>query len=388
MKEKRGLAKLAVRNTLRRGRKSWVTVIGVFIGIAAVVSLVSIGQGLEFAIVEEFEALGADNIFVTGELDDRDVDIIRGVRGVEDAAAIYEETSDVEFQGEEASTNVRGVDLNRLELIFDGQGWSIEEGRELRSTDRTSTLTGPAFPDNYERAPSTGSQISVEGQSFRIAGQISAGDPQAQNSIVIGLDRAREIFDKDDEVSQIIVRTSPGFTQAKTQENIEETLRRDRGLEEDEEDFSTQTPQDIQDALTNILGVVQAIVVGLASIALLVGGIGIMNTMYMAINERTQEIGVMKAIGASRSDIRTLFLMESGLIGLLGGIIGVMVGIGISEATVYLVGQFSDVAITRGYTAPLIIGALTFSTLLGVISGYLPSRKASKLDPADALRYE
>ncbi len=137
-----------------------------------------------------------------------------------------------------------------------------------------------------------------------------------------------------------------------------------------------------------MLGVVQGIVVGLASIALFVGGAGIMNTMYMAINERTQEIGVLKAIGASNKDIRLLFLMEAGLIGFTGGLLGILMGIGISEAAFCLASNFSNVAITRGYTLTLLIGALTFSTLLGLISGYLPSRRASKLDPADALRYE
>jgi len=217
---------------------------------------------------------------------------------------------------------------------------------------------------------------------------MSAGDPQAQNSMIIGLDRMREIYNLDDELSQINVVIQPGFTQEEVQENIENDLRRDRGLQEGDEDFSTNTPQDILDTLTNILGVVQGIVVGLASIALLVGGIGIMNTMYMAINERTQEIGVLKAIGASKKQIRTLFLLESGLIGLIGGIIGVMIGIGISEIAVYTATEFSTVTITRGYTPSLIFGALTFSTLLGLLSGYLPSRKASNLDPADALRYE
>jgi len=140
--------------------------------------------------------------------------------------------------------------------------------------------------------------------------------------------------------------------------------------------------------LTSVLGIVQGIVVGLASIALFVGGVGIMNTMYMAINERTQEIGVLKAVGASKKDIRMLFLMEAGLIGFTGGVLGIGLGIGISEVAVYLASNFSDVAITRGYTPILLIGALLFSTLLGIISGYLPSRRASNLDPAEALRYE
>jgi len=384
----RGLSKLAVRNTLRRGKKSWITVIGVFIGIAAVVSLVSLGQGLETAITQEFEELGANNVFVSGNIDEDSLDVIENSRGVENAGAYYSSQEPVEFNGETSFTNVVGIELSNTDLIFSGQGWSIEEGRRLRNTDRSSTLIGPEIGSNYDSEPDIRSQLKIENNNFRVIGEITAGDPSFQNSMIIGLDRMREVYNLDDELSQIVVEIQPGFTQEEVQENIEEDLRRDKGLEEGEEDFSTSTPQDILDSLTSILGVVQGIVVGLASIALLVGGIGIMNTMYMAINERTQEIGVLKAIGASKRQIRTLFLLESGLIGLIGGLIGVLIGIGISEIAVYSATEIGSVEIARGYTPGLIVGALTFSTLLGVLSGYLPARKASNMDPADALRYE
>ena len=384
-----GLSKLAVRNTLRRGKKSWITVLGVVIGIAAVVSLVSLGEGLESAITQEFEDLGADNIFVSGNIEDSDISVIENSRGVDDAAAYYSSTEPVNFNGETQFVNVIGVDLDKVQLLFSGQGWSIDEGRQLRSTDATSALLGPTFSDNFDDDPRVRSQINLEGNSFRVIGFISAGDPQTQNSMIISLERMREVYDVEDDVSQVVVRIQEGFGQEEVQENIEEDLRRDRGLEEGDEDFSTSTPQDILDSLTSILSVVQGIVVGLASIALFVGGIGIMNTMYMSINERTREIGVLKAIGASKRQIRTLFLIESGLIGLIGGLIGVLIGIGISEIAVFVVARFVEtVSLARGYDITLIMGALTFSTLLGLISGYLPSRRASKLEPAEALRYE
>lgn len=384
-----GLSKLAVRNTLRRGKKSWITVLGVVIGIAAVVSLVSLGQGLETAITQEFEDLGANNVFVSGDISDDDLDVIRNSRGVDTAAGYYSSTEPVEFNGETQFLNVNGVDLQNVDLIFAGQGWSIEEGRQLRSTDSTSVLLGPSVSGNFDDDPGIRSQMRLDGNGLRVIGFISAGDPQAQNSMIISLERMREIYDLDDDLSQIVVRVQEGFTQEEVQENIEESLRRDRQIEEGDEDFSTSTPQDILDSLTSILGVVQGVVIGLASIALFVGGIGIMNTMYMSINERTNEIGVLKAIGASKRQIRTLFLIESGLIGLIGGLIGVLIGIGISEIAVFVVGEYvSTVSLARGYNLTLIGGALTFSTLLGLLSGYLPSRRASQLEPAEALRYE
>jgi putative ABC transport system permease protein len=363
-------------------------VIGVFIGIAAVISLVSLGQGLEAAINQEFEGLGADNIFVNGEIDDRSLEVVRNTIGVEEAAGIHSGTKPVVFGGETAFVNVYGIELDRVDLIFSGQGWDDQNNRRLRETDVTNAMLGPNFAGNYESEPRISSQIQLNNSRFRVVDFITAGDPSAQNSVIIGLDRKREIYGLEDELTQIVVQTQPGFTQEEVQENIEDKLRQERQVEEGEEEFSTSTPQDIQESLTSILGVVQGIVVGLASIALLVGGIGIMNTMYMAINQRTQEIGVMKAIGASERQIRILFLIESGLIGFIGGLIGITLGIGINEIAIIAVSNFSDIAITRAYTPAILIGAQLFATILGIISGYLPSRKASKLDPADALRYE
>jgi len=161
-----GLSQLAVRNTLRRGKKSWITVIGVFIGIAAVVSLVSLGQGLEAAITQEFDDLGADNIFVSGDISDDDLNVIRSARGVEDAAGYYSSSETVNFDGETETVNVNGVDLDSVDLIFSAQGWSIEEGRQLRNTDRTATVLGPEFGSNFDNNPRIRSQVRLEGQEL------------------------------------------------------------------------------------------------------------------------------------------------------------------------------------------------------------------------------
>lgn len=384
----RGLFKLALRNTLRRGKKSWITVIGVFIGIAAVVSLVSLGQGLEAAISQEFQGLGADNVFVNGEIDDSHLDTVRNTRGVDEAGGIYQETEQVEFNDETVSLTFAGVELSRIDMIFNSQGWQLEDGRKLRTVDRNSLMLGTGATENFEDAPEERSQFIINETRFRVIGFFSAGDPQYQSSALTGLDTAREILDADDELSRIVVRIQPGFSQEEVIEDIEDNLRQQKGLSEGNEDFDVSTPQDIQESLTSILGIVQGIVVGLASIALLVGGVGIMNTMYMSINERTQEIGVLKAIGASKRQIRMLFLMEAGLIGFIGGLIGVIIGIMISEVAVFATADLGSLRIARGYSFSLIAGALLFSTLIGLLSGYIPARNASRLQPADALRYE
>ncbi len=382
-----GLGKLAVRNTLRRGKKSWITVVGVFIGIAAVVSLVSLGQGLETAVTQEFEELGSNQVAVTGQITDSDVEVVERARGVDEVAKVYQRTDSVVFRGEAQRLTVVGVDLNSFDTAFRGLPLRMEEGRKLRGNDISSSMITAGI-ESYEEKPGIRSQMRLGGEKFRVQGMYSSGSPQFQNSMLVDLERAREIWGVDDELTQIVAVVDEGFTQEEVADNIEEEMRRDRNIDEGNENFSATTPQDILESLTNILNIVQGIVVGLASIALLVGGIGIMNTMYMSINERTQEIGVLKAVGASKRQIRTLFLMEAGLIGLIGGIIGVLIGVGISEAAVKVASQIGTVQLARGYSIELIAGALLFSTLWGIVSGYLPSRRASNLDPADALRYE
>lgn len=383
-----GLGKLAIRNTLRRGKKSWITVIGVFIGIAAVVSLVSLGQGLEKGISQEFEELGSNQVIVQGEIDDSDNSVVSGTRGVDEVVGVYRRTDTVEFRGEEQRVSVVGADTSKFDTAFRGLPLEMEGGRKLRRGDISSAMISQDLPESFENDMTVNSILGFKSAKFRVQGIYSSGSPEFQNSIIIGLERSRDLWGVEDELSQIVAVVEPGFSQENVAESIEDEIRDDRDQDEGEENFTVTTPQDILESLKNILNIVQGIVIGLASISLLVGAVGIMNTMYMSINERKQEIGTLKAVGASRRQIRTLFLMEAGIIGLLGGLIGVGIGIGISEIVVYAASRFSSVAIARGYDLTLIGFALSFSVLLGVFSGYLPSRQASNLDPADALRYE
>ena len=150
-----------------------------------------------------------------------------------------------------------------------------------------------------------------------------------------------------------------------------------------------RTAEQILGTFNNIFAVVQGVLVGIAGISLLVGGIGIMNTMYTSVLERTKEIGTMKAIGAKNSHILLLFLIESGLLGLVGGLIGVIIGLGMAKSAEYLATIYIGSPLLQASMDPIIIfGALAFSFLIGTLSGIFPAMQASRLKPADALRYE
>jgi putative ABC transport system permease protein len=166
-------------------------------------------------------------------------------------------------------------------------------------------------------------------------------------------------------------------------------LRRHRDLEEGKEDFVVQTPEQLIEGLNSVLNIVNAIVIGIAAISLIVGGIGITNTMYTAVLERTKEIGIMKSIGAKNGNILAIFLVESGLLGLAGGAIGVALGYAFSKLVEVAAAQFwaSDI-LRANFPLWLLLGALAFSFLIGMIAGTTPAIQASKQKPVDSLRYE
>lgn len=387
------LFRLAIRNTKRRGKRTWLTMIGIIIGVTAIISLVALGQGLEQAIVQEFEQLGANYIFVSpsgGELTDSDLDVVERAIGTGTAVGFYNTNDIAGYRGDRESVNIYGVRGREFTDFKNSQGLAIEEGRELRSTDRTNIVVGPDFKEDlFERNTEIRSQINVKDNNFQIIGYLGeSGDPGFQDSLIMDLERMREIYDLDDELTGISVALQPGFETEEVQENIEEEMRRDRNLQEGDEDFNTFTPDDILDALQGILGVVQGIVVGIASIALFVGGIGIMNTTYMSITERTSEIGVLKAIGAKKRHISAIFLFEAGIIGMIGSLIGLVLGLGISNVSIYAINNYTDFAAAQVFSPELAVGAVAFGFILGVISGIFPARRAANLHPVEALRQQ
>ena len=168
---------------------------------------------------------------------------------------------------------------------------------------------------------------------------------------------------------------------------IEDKIRKDRKEKVGEEDFKVQTPLQSLSAINTILNVVNIIVIGIAAISLLIGGIGIANTMYTSVLERTKEIGTMKAIGAKNSDIMKIFILESGIFGLVGGIFGAGFGLFLSWVVSFSANSaFNQNILAFSVSWPLLISAVLFSSFIGIIAGLIPSYSASKMKPVDALR--
>ncbi|MDO8740562.1 MAG: ABC transporter permease [Candidatus Woesearchaeota archaeon] len=398
--------KYAFLNLRERKTRTWLTMLGIFIGIALVVALISLGQGLQETINEQFKMLGVDKIIVSpggtfsgvggssaaSELKEKDIDTIKKVRGVDLAAGFIYKLARMKSGNEFKYSWATGMPTDESRKIIESmQSFKITEGKDLKKGDSYKALVGIMFSEGkvFKKKLNVGDKIEVEGKDFEIIGILGRiGNPQDDSQILIPLDVARAVLNEPEKYDTIIVQIKEGEDANAIAESIKKRLRDERNVKEGEEDFSIQTSAQLLETFKTVFTIVQAVLIGIAAISLLVGGIGIMNTMYTSVLERTQEIGVMKAIGAKNSDIAQIFLIESGLLGLTGGIIGVLIGVGLSNIVVYITTQMGVSILKAYFPWYLIVGSLLFSVAVGIASGMLPARQAALMRPADSLRYE
>ncbi len=399
---------LAFNNLKRRKLRSWLTMIGIFIGIAAVVALISLGQGMQNAIEKQFEVLGANKITVMGKagfivspiaselsskpLTEKDIEVIKKIQGVEAITGYLVKSLEVEFREEKREILISGMDPEGYVKIFE-ETYNIEKGRDFLPKDKKKIVIGHNTANkDFSKKIRVGNKLTIAGEDFEVVGILEKiGSPPDDSSIIMTLNSMREITGEKEILSMIFVEAGKGYDVDKVAGQIEKEMKKSRGekLDEDPKTFSVSTSEQLLDVFANIIGIVQGVLVGIAAISLLVGGVGIMNTMYMSILERTKEIGTMKAIGARNSDILFIFLFESGFLGLVGGTIGIIIGISIAKGAEYIVSAALGTDLLKAsFSVYLAVGALAFSFLIGTLSGILPALQAAKLKPADALRYE
>jgi putative ABC transport system permease protein len=398
---------LALNNFRRRKLRAWLTMIGIFIGIAAVVALISLSQGLQYSIEQQFQNLGKDKIVIQPNslgspgsatsqsliLTSRDLNFIQNINGVDWVIGVLIKTDQVKFRDEAKIEYIAGINSRDLDLNLKMQGVGLLQGRSLKEGDNFKVVLGYSHSINdkiWKRGIKVGETMIIEGQEFKVVGILdSVGNPFDDANIYIAKDTLKGILNIKDEESQILAKASEGANVTELAKTIERKLRSFRGEKEGQETFSVTTSDQLLKSFQSIFGIVQAVLVGIAAISLVVGGVGIMNTMYTSVLERTKEIGTMKAVGARNSDILLIFLFESGLLGLIGGAIGIAIGFTLGKGVEYVgriaLGTNLLQAIFPWY---LIVGALTFSFLIGSLSGIFPALQAAKLKPADALRYE
>ena len=402
------LAELSAKNIFRRGKRSWLTILGIVIGVTAIVALFSLSQGLEDSVTREFNSLGANTIYIlpgqglsgfTGgqevsdsSLSDADLEAVRRVQEVDEAGPIIFAQSRGQFRDGTERVPLLGIPTDSSqEMILRTNSLELDIGRNIRDNDRFSALAGRRMVDAeiFDDEVGLRSQVKVGETDIRVVGLLkSSGDPEYDRSLVLPIDSVREITESPDRIDFIIAEVENGQEPSKVSQAIEEELRTERGVREGEENFTVSTADDLIESFLGILNLVQYVVIGIVSIALFVGGLGIMNTMYMSVSERTKEIGIMKALGAKKRQILSIYLVESGILGLIGGILGTVLGLGLTEAAFYLLRGSVNVPLSPSRSPDIILGALTASIILGIISGFLPARKAANLEPVEAIRQE
>lgn len=388
--------KIALRALLLNKVRSFLTMLGVIIGVAAVIILTAIVGGLQTTITSQFEKFGSNSLYVfpgvpgqargpggsvVNKLQFNFASKIRNVNGVAEVSAMVFTSGDAKYKDKESkSAQINGVEANILNIT----GNKIELGRFFTKSEESGgkmvAVLGPTVKKNLfgDQNP-IGQEIKVKGKTFTVIGisekQGATLGQDQDNDITIPLSVARQRFQID--------KPNFFFIKVESPEKVK-TIQRDieRSLTQliDKEDFSVISTEQSVQFISNILGVLATALGGIAAISLLVGGVGIMNIMFVSVTERTREIGLRKAVGANSKNILTQFLMEAIILSLLGGFLGILAGMGVSA----IIGKFIDITINFMY----VFLSFGVSAVIGIIFGVAPAIKASKMDPIVALRYE
>ncbi len=409
--------KLSLSHVKKSKMRSWLTIIGIVIGVAAVVAIISIGQGMQESVQSRLGSLGADLIIVTPgfsraqgfegprggggggagiNLTDRDLNAIKQVPGVLYVNGMVSGRSDMVLGTEKTSVSISGVDTATWRSMVTTQ---LEAGRYLQPGDSNAVVIGYSLAhDTFLQPITLNRPVTIGGKSFKVVGILvqsggGFGGGGGDNAVYMPADYARDVITTNvsrNTFTSIMVKVADVSLVNNITTDIVQKLMPERHVNPRTQDFTVTAFATIQQQITSVVQTISLFLAAIAAVSLLVGAVGIANTMFMSVMERTRQIGLLKALGATDNEVMKLFLIESGLFGLFGGIIGIIFGILVSV----IVSAVGLRAIGPGgtmnavVTPELLIFALTFSVFVGVISGVVPARQAAKMNPVDALRFE
>lgn len=394
--------------------RSMLTVLGIVIGVAAVIAMLSIGRGAQASITSRIESIGTNLVYVTpgstnqggiqsgagtaGTLTLDDANALATLPGVEAVASVTNSFVQIVYQGQNTRTRLLGVtpDYDTVSSLTLADGAFISE--QDQSARSLVVVLGSAVADNLFGTTGgvVGQRVRLNGQPYKVIGVLESkggtGFFNQDDQVFIPLSTAlyrlvgNSQFRGSSVISEITIKATNAKVVDQVVSEVTQTMRDLHGTIEGADDFTVTSQQDTLAAATQVADTLTIFLGGIAGISLAVGGIGIMNIMLTTVTERTHEIGLRKAVGAKRQDILMQFLVESMVLSLLGGLIGVAIGWGIAG----LIGQvrFSGTAITPVVGLDSVLLATLFSMAVGLFFGIYPATRASRLQPVDALRYE
>ncbi len=412
---------LTLKNIIYRKIRSWLTILGVIIGIAAVVALVSLGDAIQALINEELSGLGGDKLIITpgvaqqsfsrnsnmqGEaqatittntinaepLTLKQAESISKLPNLIGVSPVVQKRYEVTFRSEYSLLNTQFVKPADMKLVEQPE---LIEGRWLLPNDKLSCVIGYNVAKNvFSNEVRRGDIIKVNRKSCRVVGVLKkkGGFTSVDDYVFININTIKTfVSDYDNSLAYIYVRVKDTEKLNQTENEITNLLLKLH--KKVEKDFTILSFASIKERVNTITTLITAFLGGIAAISLLVGGIGISNTMFTSVMERTREIGIFKAIGAKSRDIMLLIISEAGIISLIGGVIGVIAGLGLAQIMIYLLPiMFKNMSATSEFKLVinplLLIVSLLISFLVGIISGYLPAKKAASLNPIEAIWYE
>jgi putative ABC transport system permease protein len=416
------LIKLSMKNLSQRGLRSWLTILGIVIGVASVVAILSVGAGMQQSVSAQLGGLGSDVVYIlpgferaarsafggivasrltgtTITLTQNDLQTVKSTLGVIVVNGVVAGRASVQYFGENASVQIYGVDPLATKEI---STVDVEAGRNLVAGDVNVIVVGNRVANEMFKKPLTlNSQVSINGKIFRVVGILErsggmAGGLIYDNAIFMTTTAARSVLTNigTSEFSVIQFKVESLEKLDEIVDEVEKRLMISRHVTEETKDFTIISSKSVQETVSSVINTLNLFLAGIAAISLVVGGIGIANTMFMSVMERTRQIGTLKALGATNLEVMELFLFESAMIGLVGGILGIFAGFIASGAVAELGIRMMGMGMARTSTSmvlitpQLILFAIGFSIAIGAFSGLLPARRAAQLQPVEALRYE
>jgi putative ABC transport system permease protein len=397
--------KLSIRTIRRNVLRSILTVLGVVIGVGAVIVMVTLGQGTSAQVTSDVAKLGSNILMVragqagfgpaSATADSRNFD-------AKDVEAVENEVAGVSVAAPMLSRNLTAIsgNINHAQQVigtdnryFVARDWDVSLGRtftdgEIQAGSASCILGATTSQALFEGSDPVGETIRLRSIACKVIGVLEAkgnsGFGQDQDDlIVMPLKAVQRRIAGHPDIQMMYVSVDPAYTTSDVQASIENLLRERRQVGPDDRDnFSVQDMAQIASMLTSISGVLTGLLSAVAGVSLLVGGIGIMNIMLVSVTERTREIGIRLAIGAQARQVLMQFLVEAVVLSLFGGVLGIALGLGLAA----IGGRFLSVPFI--FNPTIVAIAFIFSALVGVAFGYFPARRAARLDPIDALRHE
>jgi putative ABC transport system permease protein len=404
-------------NTLRTNRmRSALTMLGIIIGVGSVIIMMSLGRGAQNLIIGQISSLGSNNIYIepgssTGSFSQQAIDqLSQKSLKYADALAIKKDSTvaqvsvmvygngRIAYQGEDKKITFIGIDSGAMEIsnlsVMDGR--NIDDD-DVRGMTRVTVLGYKLGKDLFGEDDPVGKNVTIKNLTLRVVGVLEEKGGQIFQTFddyaYIPVSTVQKLMLGIDYVNAILVKAKDEKSIDQAVENIRLILRERHNIYNPEgdlskDDFKAMSQVETADMMKQITGVLTAFLSSIAAIALIVGGIGIMNIMLVSVTERTREIGLRKAVGARNKDIMNQFLIESVTLTLFGGIIGFIGGTSFSLATSVILSKVLKINWAFSIPFGAVVLAFGVATIIGLIFGIYPARKASKLNPIEALRHE